>query len=102
MQVQPSSSVSNPLLTVDEMANELHVSTKTVYYWVGRFEIPFMKVGRHLRFNRDEVFQFFQSKTADHVPCLGTRHLVETKTLNGRRFSSQGSLKISSSQFAET
>lgn len=101
MAAQPSIQVSNPLLTIGEMANELHVSPKTVYYWVGRFEIPFLKVGRHLRFKRDEVLQFFQERTRDRIPCLGSDRLVEPMALMGRA-SSPGSLKIRSGNSAET
>lgn len=104
MIVQPSNQ-SSQLLTVEEMAGELNVSTKTIYYWVGRFEIPFLKIGRHLRFQRDVVFQFFQDRTSELtgscVPCLGSNRLVEPMTSKGRIFS-QSSLKIRSGNSAET
>lgn len=101
MTVQPSNQGSNPLLTIEEMAGELNVSTKTIYYWVGRFEIPFLKIGRHLRFQRDVVFQFFQERTMERIPCLAAKGLVEPMTSKGR-VSSQSSLKIRSGNFAET
>ena len=90
-----------PLLTPREMAVQLHVPLKTLYYWVGRLEIPFLKVGRHLRFRRDEVLQFFQMKTEAGLPCLGKSTLIQPNTTNGRN-SSSGSLKIRSGNLAET
>lgn len=101
MTTLPLNQESKPLLTIAEMANELHVPRKTIYYWVGRFEIPFMKVGRHIRFNRDEVLQFFHNRTPARASCLAKRELVEPRTLNGR-VSSHRSLKIRNGNLAET
>lgn len=58
----------HPLLTVIEIATFLKVSPKTIYYWVGRQEIPFMKIGRHLRFDVDAVLSNFKSKMPQE-PC---------------------------------
>ena len=93
--------VSSPLLSVDDIAAELNVSVKTIYYWVGRLEIPFLKIGRHLRFDRDEVLQYFKQRTEDGRPCLNSRGAVKQE-LNKGRISSQSSLKISSRCLAET
>lgn len=94
-------SENNSLLTIEEIASELKVSTKTVYYWVGRFEIPFVKIGRHLRFNRDVVLHFFERKTKERFPCLPDQILIEN-TLVAGCVSSPGSLKIRSKKLAET
>lgn len=92
---------SKTLLSIEEMAAELQVSTKTIYYWVGRFEIPFLKIGRHLRFQPDVVLQFFEEKTRERFPCLPGRILVEN-TLDTGCFRAPGSLKIRSKKLAET
>lgn len=42
---------SPPLLTVPEMADQLGVSVHTVYSWVAQRRLPFLKVGRLLRFD---------------------------------------------------
>lgn len=68
------------LLTVEQIAQFLNVSPKTIYYWVGRFEIPFVKVGRHLRFQASEVTAHFAKKTEENRPaCLSLPHLLASK-----------------------
>lgn len=42
---------SVPLLTVAEVAAQLGVSVHTVYSWVAQRRLPFLKVGRLLRFD---------------------------------------------------
>lgn len=84
---------SSPLFTIDELAEELRVSVKTIYYWVGRSEIPFIKIGRHLRFNRDEVLQYFSDRTPEYTSCLAKGELVERGSSN-ERGTSHRSLKI--------
>lgn len=39
------------LVGVDELARELGISRHTVYSWVSQRRIPFLKVGRLLRFD---------------------------------------------------
>lgn len=53
---------STPLLTIHEMASRLKVSAKTIYYWVHRKEIPYLKVGKHLRFDEGKVILSFESR----------------------------------------
>ena len=57
------------LVGIQEIASLLNVPIKTVYYWKSRHEIPFFKVGKHLRFNPAEVLRFFAQKTADSTPA---------------------------------
>ena len=42
---------SPALLTVPEVAEQLGVSVHTVYSWVAQRRVPFLKVGRLLRFD---------------------------------------------------
>lgn len=62
------------LLTLEEVALYLNVSSKTVYYWVGRAEIPFIRVGRHLRFDPATVVQHFSGKTEAADPAIACRN----------------------------
>jgi excisionase family DNA binding protein len=72
------------LLNVEETALFLKVSEKTIYYWVGRYEIPFIKVGRHLRFNPVEVAQHFTRKTLEQRPsCVAGGSLVRSPNAAG-------------------
>jgi len=47
------------LLTPKEVAELLKVPVGTIYYWSNRNEIPYMKVGRHLRFDKRKILEHF-------------------------------------------
>jgi excisionase family DNA binding protein len=49
------------LITVQDAAKFLAVSTSTLYGWVYQRRIPFVKVGRALRFEMAELQRFIQS-----------------------------------------
>ncbi len=49
------------LITVQEAAKFLAVSTSTLYGWVYQRRIPFVKVGRALRFELAELQRFIQA-----------------------------------------
>ena len=65
------------LLPLNEMAALLSVSNRTLYYWVTRREVPFRKVGKHIRFCPSEVLEFFKEKTQQSASCSLTKLLVE-------------------------
>ena len=89
------------LMTITEIAQVLSVSPKTIYYWVSRLEIPFIKVGRHLRFNMEKTLAFFAERTRDKEPaCLSDPRLLKGR--NSGKNSFHGSLKIRSGNPAET
>jgi len=56
MQMKPNLS----LMTVQEAAEFLKVSTSTLYGWVWQRRIPFVKVGRALRFEMDALYRFIE------------------------------------------
>jgi excisionase family DNA binding protein len=51
------------LLTGKELARKFNVPLNTVYYWVSKNEIPYLKVGKHNRFDYSEVMEFFKKQT---------------------------------------
>jgi excisionase family DNA binding protein len=55
------SRIDNGLITVQDAAKFLAVSTSTLYGWVYQRRIPFVKVGRALRFEMAELQRFIQS-----------------------------------------
>jgi excisionase family DNA binding protein len=59
------------LLTPRELSDALKVPIATVYYWVSRNEVPFLKVGRHLRFNLSEVIESFEEKALEAKRTCG-------------------------------
>lgn len=61
---------SNPfqekkLLTVEEVADLLSVSTSTIYQRVSRRELPHIKMSRRLYFDRDEVLTYLRTFRKD-------------------------------------
>ncbi len=80
--------------TVQELANLLRVSPKTVYHWVLRNEIPFLRCGKHLRFNCKRVIERFQ---ADSPPLMSACDLSPTKGIRTQAIRSKdlGSLTTS-------
>lgn len=47
--------MTDALLTVNEAAAYLRVQPRTIYQWVWRRRIPFLKAGAAVRFSRDEL-----------------------------------------------
>lgn len=54
------------LLTVREAARYLAVSVSTLYGWVWQRRIPFVKIGRALRFDSRDLAAFIEANK--HVP----------------------------------
>lgn len=46
-----------------ELAQKLNVPVNTIYYWVSRKKIPYIKMGKHNRFSYQEVMECFKRKT---------------------------------------
>lgn len=49
------------LLSVKELANELNVTTRTVYNWINA-GMPSVKVGFHNRFDLNAVMNWFEEQ----------------------------------------
>ncbi len=44
-----------PLLTIGEASQVLRIKTSTLYTWAYRRQIPSQKVGKSLRFRREDI-----------------------------------------------
>lgn len=51
------------LLTARQVSELLEVKISTVYDWVHRGVIPYVKLGRLLRFKKTEIFRWVDSHT---------------------------------------
>ena len=51
------------LLTAKQVAELLEVKISTVYDWVSRGVIPYVKLSRLVRFKKTEVFRWVESHT---------------------------------------
>ena len=57
--------MNESLLTAEQVATILNVTKNTVYQWVVRREIPFVKLpGRLTRFSKLELEQWMKARTA--------------------------------------
>lgn len=54
--------VFDNLWTVTDTANYLNVSDKTIYDWVHKREIPFIKINRLVRFRPKEIEKWLNSE----------------------------------------
>jgi excisionase family DNA binding protein len=59
--------MDDTLLTVEEIAQLLRVSTKTVYRLLRRGEIPAHRIGHHWRFDRSEVTRWIFNQRVERV-----------------------------------
>jgi excisionase family DNA binding protein len=50
------------LLTAKQVADLLEVQVSTVYDWVYRKRIPYVKLGRLIRFKKTELFRWVDSR----------------------------------------
>ena len=50
----------NKLLSPQELSAALNISIETVYAWTSQKRIPFIKMGRLVRFNVDEVNKWLE------------------------------------------
>lgn len=53
------------LVTIQEAARYLSVSVSTLCGWVWQRKIPFVKMGRALRFDQEDLEQFVRSHRAE-------------------------------------
>ena len=51
------------LLTIEEVSNILKISESTIYRWVHKREIPFVKLGGKLRFSQDEIQEYIKKNS---------------------------------------
>lgn len=53
---------NNDLLTIHEIASYLKVKVSTVYAWIHQKRIPFLKIGRLVRFNLNDIVKWTEDK----------------------------------------
>ena len=61
-------SSSDPLFTSPEAAEYIGVSESTIVVWrcTGRYKIPFIKVGRLVRYRRSDLEAWLESRTLNN------------------------------------
>ena len=53
----------NQLLNVDQVSETLGISKNTLYFYTQNKQIPFIKVGRHLRFKRRSLDKWLRERS---------------------------------------
>lgn len=53
------------LLTIDELAEVLSAKKSTIYQWVHQGLIPYIKVGRLLRFREEDIQKWLISREVE-------------------------------------
>jgi len=59
--------LKNEIMTIEEVAEYLRVSTRTVYDWAKRGEIPCGKMGTSWRFKRNEIENWITQKLTPRI-----------------------------------
>jgi excisionase family DNA binding protein len=67
-----------PLLSVDDVAEIMCLQPKTIRAWVGRREIPFVRVGHNVRFRPEVVDELIAN---GEVRPLRRRPRTKTRTI---------------------
>ena len=55
--------MNNILLTIQQTADYLHISTSTLYRWVHRKEIKYIKIGSRVLFSQADLAEFIRINT---------------------------------------
>ena len=63
----------NQLLNVDQVSETLGISKNTLYFYTQNKQIPFIKVGRHLRFKRRSLDKWLRERSTKVENNLNTR-----------------------------
>ena len=52
------------LMTIQELSAVINVKVKTIYDWTYKKQIPYIKLGRLVRFDQDEIEKWMKEKYA--------------------------------------
>lgn len=61
--IKSKGALSGDLATVPEIAKSLNMAPKTLYAWISAGRIPFLKIGRCVRFDREQIATWLSSKS---------------------------------------
>ena len=72
--------MDSELLTIEELSSYLKVSRFTIYDWACHKKIPYIKLGRHLRFKKELINIWLDSKL--RLPFeLGREKMYNVRTV---------------------
>jgi excisionase family DNA binding protein len=59
------------IMTAAEVAEHLKVNLETIYVLAGKRQIPFFRIGYHLRFHRDAIEKWMTDRTSEVLKKSG-------------------------------
>ena len=59
--------MDDKLLDIQELCSWLGVSQSTIYHWTAAREIPFVKVGRLMRFSKPDIESWLRDRKVEVV-----------------------------------
>jgi excisionase family DNA binding protein len=59
---------SSPMMTLQEVADYLRVTRSTIHRLLKRNQIPAFRIGRHWRFNTEEIDNWCASRVSTKTP----------------------------------
>ncbi len=63
----PSSKIINSLWTISDVAEFCQVKESVVKYWVYNADLPFIKLGKHVRFEAEDVKVWIEGRKCERV-----------------------------------
>ena len=57
------------LLTIQQAAQMTGISTTTLYKWVSQRKIPYIKMGRLVKFDPSKLEEWIKQQTVMPMPC---------------------------------
>lgn len=54
--------VTMKLMTIEELSAYINVKVKTLYDWTYKKQIPYLKLGRLVRFDQEEIEKWMKEK----------------------------------------
>ena len=60
------------LWTKKEVAEQLHVSAKTISRLIAQGELPFIQIGSSIRIQKTDVFEFLERQKQYNLECVET------------------------------
>jgi excisionase family DNA binding protein len=70
--MSPATNTPSALLTQDQVAHRLGIKPATLQIWrvTGRYNLPFVKCGRLVRYREEDVRAFFERRTREHTSSV--------------------------------
>jgi excisionase family DNA binding protein len=81
------------ILTIDELADRLRLSKKTIYRWVYERKIPYLKLHGKLLFEEQRIFAFITASRGQDPFLSMPRQGNKPSQSSERDLSRKGSLK---------